>query len=507
MMLQAKSIEKHYGATQALKGVDFTLHAGAVNVLIGENGAGKSTLMKIIAGIEQADSGKILIDGSEVTFNNIGDAVAAGISIVHQELNLCQNLSVADNIFLGRNLTRNGMIDRHAEQERSAQLLQQFKQTFSPDTLVSELRVGQQQIVEIAKALLFDAKVLILDEPTSALSPAEVELLFSLITDLKHRGVAIVYISHRLEELMAIGDYITILRDGNLVATSPAASVNIDWIISNMLGKAKSFTRKTHSTFNNIVCLEVNNLNLNHSSGNILLKDISASFTKGEVVAVYGLLGCGRTELFESLAGLRPEVSGSIRLKQRELNGLSVAKRAKLGVFMVSEDRKLEGLLPNLSVGDNLGISYLSSFTRWGLIRKTLEVTKLSDIAKRMWVKSDGLSASITSLSGGNQQKVMLGRCILPGPNVLLIDEPSRGVDIGARGEIFDRIRALAKEGTTIIYATSDLHEALQFSDRILVLASGQVTGEFKAETATEADLIYACNKTSATQTLTPTSA
>lgn len=503
MILEASGIVKQYGATRALKGVDFTLHAGAVNVLIGENGAGKSTLMKIIAGIEKADEGTITLSGHPVKFESIADAVEAGVTIVHQELNLCQNLSVSDNIFLGRNITRSGIIDRQAEAVRTEELLKQFKQNFTPDTLVSELRVGQQQIVEIAKALLYDAKVLILDEPTSALSPNEVTLLFELIADLRQKGVAIVYISHRLEELMTIGDYITVLRDGNLIATSPAGKVNIDWIIARMLGEEKSFERKFTSQPHDEERLKLQAVSLKHKNGNTLLYDVNASFAKGEVTAIYGLLGCGRTELFESLAGLRADAKGEILLNSQDLNGLSVVQRTKRGVFMVSEDRKLEGILPNLTVGDNLGISFLSGFTRWSVIKKHLELQSLLDMTKRMWVKSDGLKASITSLSGGNQQKVMLGRCMLPGPEVLLIDEPSRGVDIGARGEIFDRIRSLAATGTTVIYATSDLHEALQFSDRILVMASGRITGEYVADDATEADLVYACNKTAASQAAT----
>lgn len=497
MVFKVRNIDKRYGATHALKSVDFDIYPGAVNVLIGENGAGKSTLMKIITGIEQADNGELLMHDEVVYFSSIAEAYKAGVSIVHQELNLCQNMSVAENIFLGRNISHGGMIDEQAECQRSQELLTQFKQSFSPNTPVSQLRVGQQQIVEIAKALLFDAKVLILDEPTSALSPNEVELLFSIIRDLKAKGVAIVYISHRLEELLSIGDYITVLRDGSLQASSPANSVDIDWIIKHMLGEQKSFARQASANQPGEHCLAIRGLGLARKSGGHLIKPLDTDINRREIVAIYGLLGSGRTELLECLAGLRPDHSGQILLNGDNIAHLSVSQRTKRGVFMVSEDRKLEGIFPNLTVGDNLGISFLRNFTKSGLIDKDNEKASLLDIAKRMWVKSDGLDASINSLSGGNQQKVMIGRCMLPSPKVLLIDEPSRGVDIGARSEIFDRIRSLAEGGTAVIYATSDLHEALQYSDRIIVLAHGQISGEFNTNAATESDLIYACNKPS----------
>lgn len=497
MVFKVRNIDKQYGATHALKSVNFDIHAGAINVLIGENGAGKSTLMKIIAGIEQADSGELLMNDQAVQFNHINEAVAAGVSIVHQDLNLCQNLSVAENIFLGRNITRRGMIDRDAENARTQQLLDQFKQSFKPSTPVSELRVGQQQIVEIAKALLFDAKVLILDEPTSALSPTEVDLLFNLIRDLKARGVAIVYISHRLDELLNIGDHITVLRDGNFIASAPVDKVNIDWIIERMLGEQKTFTRQASNLPAGEECLAIQHLNLPRTTGGYWLENINASFHRQQIVAIYGLLGSGRTELFECLAGLRPEYEGDISLDQQDISKLGITQRAKRGMFMVSEDRKREGILPNLSVGENLGMSYLEHFTKLGVIQPAKQQSSLMDMAKRMWVKSDGLDASINSLSGGNQQKVMLGRCMLPNPTVLLIDEPSRGVDVGARGEIFDRIRALSDTGTAVVFATSDLHEALQYADRILVLANGKISGDFDANTATESDLVYACNKPS----------
>lgn len=493
-LLSARQVCKRYGATYALDSVDFDVHAGAVNVLIGENGAGKSTLMRILAGIEQADDGQILFDDQPVQFSSVNDASARGIRIVHQELNLCPNLSVSDNIFLGTDLLRGPLVDRAAERARTRELLQAFNLDFDPETLVKDLRVGQQQMVEICKALLREAQVLILDEPTSALSTAEVKLLFALIRDLKAKGIGIVYISHRLEELLQIGDYITVLRDGKLQAATTIAGASIAWITSQMLGDSEQSIAVRRPSPVGETCLTVDGLRVKHRGGGYLLDDINLAFRRCEVTAIYGLLGSGRTELFESLIGLQPTDRGSILLDGKKLDGLQVAQRIRCGIFLVSEDRKCEGLLPNLSVAENLSASMLASRQLLSPIRYSSLNAVVQELAARLDVKTHSLDSSINSLSGGNQQKVMLGRCMSGKPTALLIDEPSRGVDVGARTEIFDQIQKLATQGATVLYATSDLHEALQFSDRVVVMANGSITGQFISQQTTEAELVMACN-------------
>jgi erythritol transport system ATP-binding protein len=497
--LHAAGISKQYGATLALEGVDFDVHAGAVNVLIGENGAGKSTLMKILAGVETPTSGQLTLDGKPVRFNAVADAARYGISIVHQELNLCANLSVTENIFLARHLTTAGVIDRAAERSAAAALMKRFEQAIDPDTLVGALRIGQQQIVEIARALADDARILILDEPTSALSQAEVSVLFRIIADLKASGVAVVYISHRLEELMAIGDYVTVLRDGRLQASAPIAEASIPWIIRHMLGREGEETGQSAAAEPGPAVLTVTGLDLVRPQGGWQLKDIDLTVHKGQITAIYGLLGAGRSELFETLLGGGRPSNGTITLNGRDITHLSVAARVDKGLVLVPEDRQAEGLFPNFSVGDNLSLSSLGKFSGFGLIDLKACLAAVNEMMTRLGVKAASTDAPIGSLSGGNQQKVVIGRCLLPGPAVLLIDEPGRGVDVGARHDIFARMRDLAAEGMAIVFATSDMSEALHHSDRILVMAGGRITADLSPQAASEALLVKAANAVSLT--------
>jgi erythritol transport system ATP-binding protein len=493
-VLRAEKVGKTYGGVIALDGVDFDVHAGAVNVLIGENGAGKSTLMKILAGVEQPTSGRLLLDGEPVRFASVREAANAGVGIVFQELNLCPNLTVTQNIFLGRDLTKApGIADHAVEKARAREVLARLAHAIDPDTLVSDLRVGEQQIVEIAKALVEDARVLILDEPTSALSAAEVEVLFEVIGELKRAGVAVIYISHRLEELMRIGDYVTVLRDGRLVASKPASQVSVAWIIEQMLGdkarqRPRGGTRKAGA-----VVLSARDLTLPRPGGGLLLDHVSADFRAGEVTAIYGLLGSGRTELLESLCGAR-RAGGTVSLNGEDVSGLSLADRCGRRMAFVPEDRQRDGLFHNLSVGGNLGLSSLLAFATRGVIGGERERSVVSDMMARLGVKASGAGAAIGSLSGGNQQKVVIGRGLMTDPLVMLLDEPSRGVDIGARGEVFDTMRALADQGLAVVFATSDLLEAQAVADRVLVMAAGRLTADLTLEQATEAALVAASN-------------
>lgn len=493
VVLSARSITKAFPGTVALQDVDFDVHAGAVNVLIGENGAGKSTLMKILAGVERPTLGTITMGGETASFSSIRDAASQGIGIVFQELNLCPNLSVTENIFLGRDITRGGFhIDRAAQTARAGELIGRLEHDIDPDALVGDLMIGEQQIVEIAKALAEDARILIMDEPTSALSASEVEVLFKVIGELKRAGVAIIYISHRLEELIRIGDYFTVLRDGRLAATAPRDAVSIPWIIEKMLGAGEVVAKRPPAAPAGPAILEVSNVSLPRRGAGMAVDDVSVSFRTGEITAIYGLLGAGRTELFESLYGLRSGATGSVRLSGEELAGRSVSRRMKAGLLLVPEDRQRDGLVQNLSVGGNLGLASLRRFTRFFSISKAAEAPLLQQVIGQLHIKTAGADAPITSLSGGNQQKVVIGKSLLTEPRVLLLDEPSRGIDIGAKAEVFSTMRDLADQGLAIVYTTSDLKETHAVADRILVMAYGRITADLRAEDATDEALVRA---------------
>lgn len=492
VLLSARNVVKSYGATTALRGVDFDVRGGAVNVLIGENGAGKSTLMRLLAGVEQPDSGEILLGGATVSLRSVRDAARQGVGIVFQELNLCPNLTVVENIFLGRNLGRGGVIDHAAERRRADEALARLGATFTSDTRVSALSIGQQQIVEIARVLVEDVRVLIMDEPTSALSEEEVANLFAIIGELKRQGVGIVYISHRLEELMRIGDHVTVVRDGSVVASAPIAQASVPWIVEAMLGEAVAAVGAT-STARGDVVLALEDVVVRRGDGARLVDGVSAEFHAGEVVAVYGLLGAGRTELFEYIFGSR-RGAGGVRLNGEAIERLSAADRVARRLLMVPEDRQRDGLFQNLSVGGNLGLSSLARFTRFGFISNAVEDRSVRAMIARLGVKTPSPRTPIGALSGGNQQKVVIGRCLLRDPLVLLLDEPARGIDIGARAEVFAAMRALAADGLAVVFTTSDMLEALGVADRILVMSKGRLTADLPASQADEGLLVQAAN-------------
>jgi erythritol transport system ATP-binding protein len=493
-VLRAENVGKRYGGTIALDQVDFAVEPGTVSVLIGENGAGKSTLMRILAGIEQPDSGALFLDDAPVRFAGVRDAAAKGIGIVHQELNLCANLSVAENIFLARTPGHKGpLLDTAAEHRATAALMARLEQAITPDAPVHELRIGQQQIVEIAKALAEDCRVLIMDEPTSALSVAEVEVLFRVIRELKRSGVGIVYISHRLEELLRVGDTITVMRNGRIVGSTDVASASVSWIIERMLGEAGRVARAPRSHKPGPAVLKLDRASFDRGAGDPV-RDLSACFHADTITAVYGLLGSGRTELFEALCGARDLQSGSIELHGRPIEDLSIADRVKLGILLVPEDRQREGLFPNLSVARNLEMSDLERQASGPLIDAGRVKTAVSKMIGRLGIKTGSPDASIASLSGGNQQKVVIGRTLMPGPSVLLLDEPSRGIDVGARAEVFSTVQQLAGDGLCVVFSTSDVLEALAAADRILVMAGGRITLDAAVADIDEATIMAAAN-------------
>lgn len=488
----ARNIVKRYGPVCALDDVDFDAHAGAVNVLIGENGAGKSTLMRIIAGVETQDGGTLHIDGQPATFRSIADAAARGIGIVHQELSLCPNLTVTQNIFLGRSVAPSPRIDHRQERARAAEVLARLGVRIDPDARVETLSIGEQQVVEIARALSRDVSVLILDEPSSALSAAEIERLFDVVAELKNAGVAIIYISHRMQEIERIGDHVTILRDGRRVADAARGEFSIPWIVRHMMG-TEGTSRPSVASSPGRTLLTVSDLQVRRASGALAVDRVSIEVRSGEVMALYGLLGAGRSEMLEAICGARA-ATGSIAVDGVRVNGLPLHARLGRGIQFVPEDRKSEGLFHNLAVGRNLSFSVLDRLRRVGLLSGRAERAIVTPAMQTMAVKAPSPEAPIGALSGGNQQKVLIGRSLLPGPKVLLLDEPGRGVDVGARSDIFDRMRALAAQDVAILFSTSDVLEATTFADRILVMAHGRISADLPAAEASEEQLLRAAN-------------
>lgn len=492
---------KVYPGTRALKGVDFDLRMGAVNVLVGENGAGKSTLMKVIAGVEDLTEGRVEMDGTPVHFRSKSDAVAAGIGIVFQELNLFPNLTVAENIFIAREPTRAGVdIDAAAQTRAARALMQRLEQDIDPDAPLGTLRIGQQQIIEIAKALAQNARILILDEPTSALSQAEVEVLFRVIADLKSQGVGIVYISHRLDELIRVGDYITVLRDGVITGAQAMAGVDIPWIVRAMIGEgSKEFPRTEPANFGAEV-FTAKDITLPRQGGGYLVDHVSLSVRAGEILGLYGLMGAGRTEFLECVMVQHPQSRGQFFIDGVALTSPHVADRIARGLALIPEDRKRDGLVQIMAIRENITLSALSRFTRGFHLSLKAETKGALEFIRRLTIKVASPENPVSSLSGGNQQKVVIGKALMTGPKVLLMDEPSRGIDIGAKAEVFRTMRRLASEGMAILFVTSDLDEVRALSDRILVMANGQITGEF-AGSADPAALIGAAVPHSKRQT------
>jgi len=492
VILTMENITKVFPGTVALEDVSFNVHKGKVNVLIGENGAGKTTLMKVLVGVEQPTSGKIYLDGKEIQPRSPLDANRLGIGIIYQELNLCANLSVVDNIFLARELTRSGLLNRKTQKQRARELVSKLEQKIDPEKLVGDLRIGQQQIVEISKALAQDVRILIMDEPTSALSAAEVEVLFLIIHELKSRGVSIIYISHKLEELQQIGDYITILRDGRKVAEEKSENASIHWMIENMVGQnpAALFTKKERKLGD--VLLKVEDVTLPRLGGGYLLDHVSFELREGETLGFYGLMGAGRSDLVDCLAGARPQATGSIWLNGEHVTTSTISGRIQSGFVLVPEDRQRFGLVPTLSVTHNMLLASLRKYLSGVLLDNKKEKSATDLKIKDLSIRVANPQQLITSLSGGNQQKVVVAKGLLTEPKVLLLDEPTRGIDVGAKSEIFEIMSRLATQNYGVIFVSSELKEVLAMSDRILVMSKGKITGEFTHKEATEEKLVTA---------------
>ena len=499
VFLHAEKISKIYPGTKALDEVSFDLLRGKVNVLIGENGAGKSTLMKMIAGIEQPNEGKMYIGDKEVFFKNTTEARKNGIGIIHQELSLFPNLNVYQNIYMNKEKTKGKVVlDNKVHMDGASKVLERLEHPLDLNAKVGELRVGQQQMIEIARNLVEDdLKVLIMDEPTSSLSQQEVKVLFKIMRELTAAGISIVYISHRLEEIMEIGDHVTILRDGKYVADADVKDIDVPWIVHQMTGGAKSYPKRDRevdwSKVENV--LEVKDLCLPKAGGGYLVDHLNFELKKGEVLGIYGLMGAGRSEVFECLMGLHPEHTGQIIMEGTELHIKSISQQIDSGFALIPEDRQMQGLVQTLDIEKNCALSALKRYKKGPVLDSKKEAEKVDQEIKDIQIKVADKKLPILSLSGGNQQKVVIGKGILTEPKILLMDEPSRGIDIGAKTEVFDIINKYAEEGLSIIVISSELQEIVSIADRVIVLSNGIKTGEFFGNEIQQDTLVLASYK------------
>ena len=484
VILEMKGIVKSFGPVKALKGVDFDLRAGEVHALMGENGAGKSTLMKVLTGIHDANEGTIHYNGKQVAYSKPKEAMEDGIVIVHQELNMMNHLTVAQNIFIGREEFRhNLLIDDGASIKKAKKLFDLLKLDINPTEKVGNLTVGKQQMVEIAKALSMDAKVIVFDEPTAALTESEINELFVIIDDLRAKGVGIIYISHRMDEIARITDRVTVMRDGEYVGTVNTKETTKDEIIAMMVGRTIYEDPKAASAVADDapVVLEVKNLNAGSS-----VKDVSFQLRKGEILGFSGLMGAGRTEVARLLFGADKKESGTIFVNGKEVIINSPQDAIREGIGYLSEDRKRFGCIVDMTIADNTVMTNLDKYIKGGLINDG-EIVKVSDeFVKQLRTKTPSSKQLVRNLSGGNQQKVVIAKWLEQNSDILIFDEPTRGIDVGAKSEIYTLMNALVAQGKSIIMISSELTEILRMSDRIVVMCEGRKTGELDISQATQ---------------------
>jgi len=495
-IISIRGITKQFPGVIALKDVSLDVRRGELHSICGENGAGKSTLMKILSGVITDYEGELAIGGKVVRFEGTRAAEQAGISIIHQELNIVEQLSAAANIFLGREVRGAfGLLNDRAMEQAAAKLLAELECDVSPRQPAGSLRVGDQQLIEIAKAVSLETEILIMDEPTSALTESEVERLYRVIDRLRKRGVTILYISHKMDEVFRLSDRITVLRDGQLVATVDREATSPKDITHRMVGREIESIDLGVARQIGPVVLEVRSLSLpwpGHARG-YRLRDVSFQLHQGEILGIAGLMGAGRTELLECLFGASSEVPrGEILLDGRPVRFAHPAESRRAGIAMVTEDRKRLGLFGQMSVRENITLCTLNATTVAGVVQSQRERELAESMISSLSIKTAGAESPITSLSGGNQQKCIIGRWLLTKPRVLLLDDPTRGVDVGAKAELYRLMDQLCRQGISVILTSSELPELLTVSDRILVLSEGRLTGEFKRSEATEQKIMEA---------------
>ncbi|PDT08430.1 sugar ABC transporter ATP-binding protein [Rhizobium sp. M1] len=488
-VLTIHGVTKHFGAVKALTDVDFTLERGEVHALCGENGAGKSTLMNIIAGVLQPTEGEIRVDGKAVRISSPAAAQSLGIGLVHQEIALCPDATVAENMFMAATNRRRAPLMNYRGLERDAQAVMNRLAAIDVRRKVADLPISSQQLVEIAKALTLDCRVLILDEPTAALTETEAQQLFSIIRDLKANGISIIYISHRMAEIFSLCDRVTVFRDGRYVCTDRIADVTPDDVVRRMVGRE-------------ITQLYPDKLGAGETSGEIILEvdgisdgvrfhDVSFGLRKGEILGIGGLIGSGRTEIAEGICGLRPRTAGTVRLQGDVRPIRAYSDAVKAGIVYLSEDRKGSGVFLEMSIAQNISVLDLKALTNSvGLLNGRAEAALADDFARRLAVRMSGIEAPVKSLSGGNQQKVAIAKQLAVKPKVILMDEPTRGIDVGAKAEIHRLLRELASSGIGIIVISSEMPELLGLSDRLLVVREGRIAGELGADEMSEEAVI-----------------
>jgi ribose transport system ATP-binding protein len=481
-LLTLQNVSKSFGPVRVISDVTVSIYPGKVQVLLGENGAGKSTLIKMMAGVYQPDAGQILVDGAVVSLPNTKAAEALGIATIHQELNLVGTLSIAENITLGRVPTRFGLVDRGAMRRQARAALAVVGLDMNVDTLVGELGIAKQQLVEIAKALSIHARILILDEPTAALTGHETKILFAVMADLRDKGVGMLFISHHLDEITEVGDTVAVLRDGHFIAEVPASTTE-DELVRLMVGRniEDQFPRRTVNLEHSTEILAVHELT---SAGRF--NNISFRVQAGEILGISGLVGAGRTELIRAIAGVDHYDSGTVTVRGQPLPKGKIQASIRAGIGHVPEDRKVQGLVLGASVNDNLGFATLADTARFGLADFAGQKRRAQAVADQLRIRMHSIEQSAGSLSGGNQQKVVFGRWILAESTLLLLDEPTRGVDVGAKVEIYELMNEITAAGGAIVMVSSELPEILGMSDRILVMRDRQIAGELSAAEANQ---------------------
>lgn len=485
-IVSMKNISKNFPGVKALDHVQFELRSGEVMALLGENGAGKSTLMKILSGVYTRDEGSLEIFGKEYGDLTPRQAQEIGVAIIHQELNMCRHLSVAENMFLGREKVKAGVLSNAQMEEEAAKILEELKIDMDPGQVVGELPVSKQQMVEIAKALSTHARILIMDEPTSALTAREIEDLFRIIRDLKAKGCGIVYISHRLEELSHIVDRVTIMRDGQFITSMNFRDTTLDEIIANMVG------REIKEKFPRVSCekgkkvLEVRNLNAGH-----MVRNVNFSLYEGEIVGFAGLMGAGRTETTRAIFGVDPKEGGEIILDGKPVTIRKPEDAIRAGIVLAPEDRKKDGLCTKLSIRHNIALPNLDLIcNKFGVINSQKELEMCDRVVENLKVKTPSVEVNTGNLSGGNQQKVVVGKWLARNSRVVIFDEPTRGIDVAAKVEIYNLMNDLKKQGIAVMFVSSEMPEVMGIADRIIVMCDGRITGEMSAEEATQSGIL-----------------
>ncbi|NLQ16219.1 sugar ABC transporter ATP-binding protein [Marinomonas sp. M1K-6] len=485
-IMQIRSIVKEFSGVRVLHKITLDIFAGEVLGVLGENGAGKSTLLKIISGIYTKTSGSIKIDGNEVLIRSTADAKRLGIVMIPQEFNLISSLNVFENIFLGNEMKKGYLLNKSAMRDRANTLLKELETDLSPDALIEHLSVAQKQMVEIAKALVNESRILIMDEPTTVLTDHEVDIFFSLVEKLKQRGVTIIFISHKLKEVKLLCDRLAILRDGHLVSVDDVTEINEEDMARKMVGRELNQIYPQRSQHSDDVVLKVSNLSIKG-----VLKNINFDLKKGEVLGFAGLIGAGRTETAEAVMGLRKKDSGEVEINGRKVVIRSIADAVSNNLAYLSEDRQGKGLIMNFDIPKNITLISLASYVRGLLVQHTKEKNVAREYVKRFDIKAASLNSNLANLSGGNQQKVYLSKWMDTQPSILILDEPTRGIDVNTKKEIYHFIHSLTEQGVSIIVISSELEEVMGLSHRVMVMRSGQIMGELTGDDITEKEIMY----------------